>query len=179
MNNYIFTSERLSFRNWKKSDIEALFNINSNDKVMRYFPSKPTMEATEAFIQRMQQMYAEEKFCYFAVETLDTNQFIGFIGLAKQTYEADFNPSIDIGWRLHPNFWGKGFATEGAKACLQYAFNELTIKKIVSVAPKINTPSISVMKKIGMQKVNDFKHPLLKDFPKLEDCVLYKKASKN
>ena len=175
MNSYIFTSERLGFRNWNSSDIDKLFEINSNDDVMRYFPFKPSLKDTEVFIHRMQKMYEEERFCYFAVDLLlETKEFIGFIGLSKQTYKADFNPSIDIGWRLHPKFWGKGFATEGAKACLYYAFYKLKIKEILSVAPKLNVPSIKVMEKLGMNRVKEFKHSLLKEFYELETCVLYK-----
>ena len=176
MNSYIFISERLGFRGWKETDIDALFSINSNDKVMQYFPSKPNLKETKAFIIRMQKMYAINKYCYFAVEILATKEFIGFIGLCEQTYEIHFNPSIDIGWRMHPSFWGKGYATEGAKACLKYGFNQLNLDKIVAIAPEINTPSIKVMENIGMQKVEEFKHPLLKDNPELQTCVLYQKS---
>jgi len=179
MNTYLFASERLGFRNWKTSDIDLLYQINNNDTVMEFFPSKPSLQNTKDFITRMQDLYAQEKYCYFAVETLETNDFIGFIGFGKQIYEADFNPSTDIGWRLHPNFWGKGYATEGAKACLTYAFKQLNLSKIVSVAPKINLPSIKVMQKINMTKVKDFKHPLLKDYAHLETCVLFEITSSN
>lgn len=175
MKNYLFTSERLGFRTWKTSDIDSLFEINSNTEVMRYFPSIQTREQTEDFILRMQQQFSENKFCYFAVELLKNSKFIGFIGLCKQTYKTDFNPSVDIGWRLHPKFWNKGYATEGANACLQYGFQQLKLNKIVSVAVKDNLPSISVMQKIGMQKVKEFKHPLLLDYPDYIDCVLFEK----
>lgn len=178
MNPYIFTSERLGFRNWKIADTQLLFRINSDDKVMQYFPAKPSLADTESFIKRMQKMYSEEKYCYFAVDILETKQLIGFIGLCKQTYKADFNPAIDIGWRLHSSFWFKGFATEGAKACVNYAFEQLNINKIVSIAPIINTPSIAVMKKTGMKKVKEFKHPLLENYPNLQTCVLFEKIKK-
>lgn len=173
MENYLFTSERLGFRNWKTTDVDALFELNSNEEVMRYFPSTQTKIQAEAFIKRMQEQFSKNNFCYFAVEVLESNEFIGFVGLSEQTYEIDFNPSIDIGWRLHPKHWGKGYATEGAKTCLQYAFNNLKIKEIVSIAPTINIPSITVMKRIGMKKAKEFVHPLLKEYPKLETCVLY------
>ncbi|CAL2103248.1 GNAT family N-acetyltransferase [Tenacibaculum sp. 190130A14a] len=173
MENYLFTSDRLGFRNWKTSDIDELFELNSNEEVMRYFPSTQTKNQAKAFIQRMREQFDKNNFCYFAVETIETKEFIGFIGLSEQTYEIDFNPSIDIGWRLHPRHWGKGYATEGAKACLKHAFKTLKIKEIVSVAPAINIPSITVMEKIGMTKTKEFTHPLLKEFPKLENCVLY------
>ncbi|MCF2875104.1 MULTISPECIES: GNAT family N-acetyltransferase [unclassified Tenacibaculum] len=174
MQNYLFTSNRLGFRNWTDSDLDALHEINSNPEVMRYFPTILKKEQTLDFIHRMQKQFNEKKLCYFAVEIIETKEFIGFIGLSEQTYAADFNPSIDIGWRLHPNFWGKGYATEGAKRCLEYGFSQLKLKEIVSVAPIVNTPSIIVMEKINMKKVKEFKHPLLGNFPKIEACVLYK-----
>ncbi|CAL2082006.1 GNAT family N-acetyltransferase [Tenacibaculum sp. 190524A02b] len=173
MSNYIFTSERLGFRNWKTTDLEFLSEMNSNEEVMRYFPNTQTKEQCLEFIKRMQKQYENIGYCYFPVEIIETQQLIGFIGLSKQTYEADFNPSIDIGWRLHPNFWNKGYATEGAKACLKYAFKTLNMSEIVSVAPTINIPSITVMERIGMQKKTEFKHPLLTNFPSIESCVLY------
>ena len=173
MDTYIFTSKRLGFRNWKTTDIDILFEINSNEKVMEFFPSIQTKEKTEVFIAKMQNQYAKKGFCYFAVELLETNLFIGFIGLSEQTYESDFTPAIDIGWRLHPKFWNKGYATEGAKRCLEYGFHQLKLEKIIATAPKINLPSIAVMEKIGMQKVKEFRHPLLLDFPDLVDCLLY------
>ena len=72
------------------------------------------------------------------------------IGLSEQSYEAPFTPCVDIGWRLKPTFWHMGLATEGAKRCLKYGFQDIQLSKIFSVAPVINTPSIHVMKKIGM-----------------------------
>ncbi len=178
MQNYLFTSKRLGFRNWKLSDIDDLFEINSNIEVMKYFPSTVTKEDCEKFIHRMQQQYIKNKFCYFAVEVINTKQFIGFIGVSEQTYEADFNPSIDIGWRLSPKFWGKGYATEGALQCLNYAFVQLKLSEIISVAPQINIPSITVMERIGMKKIKEFNHPLLSAFQEIEKCVLYKISNK-
>jgi RimJ/RimL family protein N-acetyltransferase len=177
MRDYIFTSKRLGFRNWKTSDINGLFEINSNKEAMQFFPSTQTKEQTEAFITKMQNQYAKKGFCYFAVEILGTKEFIGFTGLSCQNFEADFTPAIDIGWRLHPNFWNKGLATEGAERCLEFGFNQLKLKKIIAVSPVINVPSISIMKKIRMTKVKSFNHSLLKEFPQLESCVLYAKKN--
>ena len=73
----------------------------------------------------MKLMFAEYGFCYFAVDELSNYEFIGFIGLSHQDYDVEFTPFIDIGWRLDKNYWGKGFATEGAKRCLAYGFNHL------------------------------------------------------
>ncbi len=173
MDTYIFTSKRLGFRNWKKSDLSFLFEMNSNKEVMKYFPSIQSEKQCEDFIDRMQKQFEKHKYCYFAVEKIETKKFIGFIGLSLQTYEADFNPSVDIGWRLLPDFWRNGYATEGAKRCLHYGFEVLNLHEIVSVAPEINIASITVMEKIGMKKHSSFKHPLLQEYPTIAPCVLY------
>ena len=170
---YTIQTERLGLRNWKASDLKAMTALNQDPKVMQYFPSMPDEAQTLAYIKRMQTQFAKTSYCYFAAEILATQEFIGFIGLMYQDYEAAFTPCVDIGWRLKQSAWGKGYATEGAKACLAYAFNPLKIETIYSVAPIINTPSISVMKKIGMSLSSTFKHPKLGGFPNLETCALY------
>ena len=171
--NYTIQTQRLGLRNWKKEDLEAMTAINQDSKVMQFFPNMPDRAATKAYIKRMQTQFAKSQYCYFAAEVLATKEFIGFIGIMYQDYEAAFTPCVDIGWRLKQTAWGKGYATEGAKACLEYAFNQLKIPKIYSVAPLINQPSIAVMKKIGMHQVSTFNHPALKQFPTLETCALY------
>ena len=174
---YIFQSTRLGFRNWNEKDIAPMASISADEEVMKYFPAVATYEQTAAFIKRMQDEFAASGYCYFAVDELSTNTFIGFIGLSWKTFEADFTPCVDIGWRLSPSAWNKGFATEGAIRCLDYAFDALKLAKVYSMAPKINTPSEHVMLKAGMIKIGEFEHPLLQDHPELRQCVLYVKSN--
>ena len=173
MNNYLFNSERLGFRNWIDSDLSLMIAISGDVDVMKNFPAIATPKQTEEFIERMQVMFSEKKFCYFAVDNLENNSFIGFIGLCYQDYNVDFAPFIDIGWRLDKQYWGKGFATEGAKRCLKYAFKELGLKNIKSTAPLVNLNSINIMKKIGMTKQFEFQHPNLLEYERLVNCVCY------
>jgi RimJ/RimL family protein N-acetyltransferase len=177
MDAYLFTSKKLGFRNWTQLDIERLHEINVDEEVMQFFPATQTKKQTENFILKMQNQYLKKKYCYFAVETLVSKEFIGFIGLSLQTFESDFTPVIDIGWRLHRKFWNKGYATEGAKRCLEYSERQLKVTKVIAIAPKINHSSIRVMQKIGMTKVKDFIHPALSEFPNLKECVLYQKKN--
>jgi RimJ/RimL family protein N-acetyltransferase len=170
---YIFISERLGFRTWANDDLDFMSKINVDEEVMRYFPSTVDRSTTELFVTRMQQMYMNNGYCYFAVDRLDTGQFIGFIGLSDQTYDASFTPCVDIGWRLGRSAWGQGFATEGALRGLDYGHHDLSILRIVAVAPMINLPSIRVMQKIGMQQVMTFNHPVLHDYERLVQCEVY------
>ncbi len=172
-NEYLFRSERLGFRSWMDVDIDALAAINADAAVMEYFPSVKTRKETGEFIERMQREYAQKGFCYFAVERLDNKQLIGFTGMSSQAFAADFTPCVDIGWRLAKDAWGNGYATEGAKRCLQYGFETIGLQKIVAMAPVVNLRSQNVMQKIGMVKVKDFIHPLLLEDERLRDCVLY------
>lgn len=171
---YLFTSDRLGFRNWALTDIDKMHEINSDKKVMEFFPGIPTKEQTAEFVNRMLNQFDAKGFCYFAVDKLDNNEFIGFIGLSEQTYEADFTPCVDIGWRIKSSEWNQGFATEGAKKCLDYALNQLKLEYVYSVAPIINTKSEHIMKKIGLKKQYEFEHPLLTHNNNLKSCVLYK-----
>ena len=177
-NKYLFTSDRLGFRNWDITDIDKMHEINSDNAVMEYFPSILTIEQTAAFIDRMKMQFENKGFCYFAVDKLEDHEFIGFIGLSEQTYEADFTPCVDIGWRIKSSEWNKGYASEGAKRCLDLALNELKLENVYSIAPKINTKSEHIMKKIGLIKQYEFEHPLLTNNDRLKTCVLYKTETK-
>ncbi|MGJ1262302.1 GNAT family N-acetyltransferase [Sphingobacterium spiritivorum] len=171
---YIFTSERLGFRNWDLADIDKLYEINTDRKVMEFFPDVSTKQQTTEFVHRMKHQFENKAFCYFAVDRLDNREFIGFIGLSEQTYAADFTPCIDIGWRISSTEWNKGYATEGAKKCLDYALNVLKLQDVYAVAPKINLKSEHIMKKIGLEKQYEFEHALLINNERLRTCVLYK-----
>jgi RimJ/RimL family protein N-acetyltransferase len=177
-NKYIFTSERLGFRNWELTDIDKMHQINSDEKVMEFFPSNLTKEQTTEFVERMKKLFENKGFCYFAVDKLEDNEFIGFIGLSEQSFKANFTPCVDIGWRIKNSEWNKGFASEGAKKCLDYALNDLKIENVYSIAPKVNIKSEHIMTKIGLIKQFEFEHPLLTKNDRLKTCLLYKTETK-
>lgn len=171
--NYILKSDRLGFRNWTIDDLPKMTLINLDSKVMEFFPGTQNKKQTAEFITRMSDQFLNKGFCYFAVEVLDSEKFIGFIGLSEQSFESDFTPCIDIGWRLDSSEWNLGYASEGAKRCLEYAFNDLHLESIVAMCPAANQRSERVMKKLGMRKIRSFEHPLILDNKILKDCVLY------
>ena len=171
--NYIFKSKRLGFRNWTKEDLTEFAKINADSEVMKYFPNMLTLQETSEFIVRLQKHYKNNGYNYFATEIMDTRELIGFIGLAYQEYETEFNPATDIGWRLKKSAWGKGYASEGAKRCLEFAFGELGLEKIVSTCTIRNKKSENVMKKLGMIKKGEFKHPKLDKYHDYQKCVWY------
>ena len=170
---YIFKSERLGFRNWTSGDLEEFAKLNSDEEVMEHFPNTLTIKEVEKFIDKLKNHCAENGFTYYATEILETKEFIRMIGLAFQEYKTNFTPAIDIGWRLKRNAWGKGYATEGAKRCLEYAFYELDINRIISVCTIKNKKSENVMEKIGMTKKGEFNHPELTNHPEYEKHYCY------
>ena len=170
---YIFKSERLGFRDWLKSDLKELEMMNSDVEVMEHFPKTLTKKENEQFFKKLSCHYKNHGYTYFATETLENNQFIGFIGLAYQDYQTAFTPAVDIGWRLRKSAWGKGYATEGAKRCLAFGFSELNFNKIIATCTVDNLRSENVMRKIGMEQLGIFKHPRLEEYPKYEECKCY------
>lgn len=147
--------------------------ISGDTEVMEFFPSIQDRTYTQSFIERMQAEFAQRGYCYFAVEVLDTAEFIGFIGLHLQEFESDFTPCTDIGWRLKKEVWNRGYATEGAKRVLQYGFEILGLEKIYSITPVLNKKSERIMQKAGLHKEKEFEFEALRAAPELVPCVLY------
>src|SRR5690606_14340984 len=105
--------------------------------------------------KRFQSKIEEKGWGFWAAVLADSQEFIGFIGLNDVTRDAlpaPFAPAVEIGWRLAFKHWGKGYATEGAKACLQYGFETLRLKEIVSFTAVQNNRSRRVMERIGMHR---------------------------
>ena len=153
--------------------------MNADPEVMLHFPNVLNPKESKQSMEKQIAKYAEKGYCYFAVEELSSSKLIGMIGISDKEFQSSFNPSADLGWRLAKEFWGKGYATEGAKRCLKFAFDELQLQRIISIAPHVNSGSIHVMKKIGMHKLLDFEHPQLLEYKKLVNCVCYEINSRS
>lgn len=174
--NYEFISDRLGFRRWQPADTAPFAALNADPTVMQYFPSTQTLAQTEDRIQRIHADFAKYGRGLYAVDVLATQEFIGFIGflLAGEEYGLPFTPCDEIGWRLKQAAWGKGYATEGAKRCLAYGFEELELTEVYAWTAIPNQPSERIMQKIGMQKHGEFDHPKLEKGSWLEQHVVYR-----
>ena len=179
MSQIIITSRRLKLRNWKDEDTEPFIKMNMDTDVMRFFPAPQTREETLAQILRIKQHFDDHGYGLYAVERKDNGLFIGFTGFAHPRFESHFTPCIEIGWRLSKENWRQGFATEAAKACLDHGFKRLGFDEILSFTATTNIPSIGVMEKVGLTRVEVFEHPLLPNGHKLKPHVLYKVVKKN
>lgn len=170
----VIETQRLRLRKWRESDKEPFAKMNADREVMRYFPSTRTEEQSNTLVDQLTQLIDRVGYGFWAAERKDSSQFIGFIGINYTESGLPFAPCVDIGWRLAQAHWGQGFATEGALASLDYAFNQTDLKKVVSMTPVPNTPSENVMLKIGMLKcAENFHHPEVPIGHDLSEHVLY------
>jgi RimJ/RimL family protein N-acetyltransferase len=170
----MITTSRLLLRPWRKTDLAAMATINADERVMQHFPSTQDEAHTKGFMGRQSLQQQERGYCFFAAELLATQEVIGFIGLSYLDKDVSFAPCVEIGWRLHPDTWGKGLAPEGAAACLEFGFQEIGLTEIYAETPLVNLPSQRVMEKLGMERFQTFKHPELGDYPEIEECVVYR-----
>lgn len=177
----ILETERLIIRNWREADRDLFFEINSDETVMAFFPFRRDRAGADEFFDHLQALISQTGLGFYALESKASGETIGFSGLAR-TDLAPFIPhgTVEIGWRLSPHFWGKGFVTEAAKALLGHGFETENLDEIVSFAVHDNHRSTSVMQRIGMHRDlhGDFDHPRVPDSkPKLKPHVLYRLTS--
>jgi RimJ/RimL family protein N-acetyltransferase len=170
------TTERLILRRWRDSDREQFARISADPRVMEFMPAILTREESDRMADRIEQHFVEHGFGLYAAELRDEHSFIGFIGLAIPSFEAAFTPCIEIGWRLSAEHWGKGLSTEGARAVVREAFDNLQIPELLSFTVPENLRSRRVMKTIGMthDPADDFDHPSLPEGHPLRRHVLYR-----
>lgn len=164
---------RLILRQWQESDTAPFIQMCADDQVMRYFLKKLNADEAIAFMNRLRDAIDTRGWGLFAVELKATGEFIGFIGLHIHPPEFEIADTPEIGWRLLPQYWHQGYATEDAKAVLKYAFRNLRLDKVISFTACQNTASERVMQRIGMEKVREFDHPLIPTDHPLSQHVLY------
>jgi RimJ/RimL family protein N-acetyltransferase len=169
-------TERLLLRPWKEDDLASFAKLNADPRVMEQFPSIFTREESDQLMYNSSLHIEKYGYGKWAVILIETNEFIGRIGLENTDFSAHFTPAVEIGWRLAFDHWGKGYATEGAKAALQYGFDTVNLSEIVSFTTIQNTRSRHIMEKIGMHHdpKDDFDHPKLPDGHLLKRHVLYR-----
>ncbi len=165
---------RLLLRDWSDADLPLFAAMNADPAVMEFFPGTLTPAESEAFYRRIRDEFADSGYGLYAVERKIDGCFIGYTGLHRALFEADFTPCIEIGWRLCHAAWGNGFAPEAAAAVLDYAFGLLGMTEVCSFTAAVNLRSQRVMEKIGMEPAGRFVHPSLPRESPLSEHVLYR-----
>jgi len=172
----LIQTERLLLRQWKEEDREPFYRMNSDPRVMEFMPECLTRAESDSLVERIDEHFKKHGFGLFAAELREGRAFIGFVGLAVPSFRAHFTPCVEIGWRLAADYWGRGLATEGARAVVKYAFEALVLDALVSLTVPANARSRRVMEKIGMthDASDDFDHPNLPEGHSLRRHVLYR-----
>jgi ribosomal-protein-alanine N-acetyltransferase len=172
----LIVTERLLLRDWRDADLAPFVAMNADPVVMEFFPETYSEERTGRFVVRIREQWTELGYGLWAVERKDTERFIGYVGLWPATFPAHFTPAVEVGWRLAADQWGHGYATEGAQAALDYGFNTVGLKEIVSFTSAINVRSWRVMERLGMHRdvSGDFEHPNLPEGHPVRPHVLYR-----
>ena len=153
---------RLILRSWHPNDLEPLARIFAKEQVWRYpFNRGWTRQETQDFLNRKIVEWQERGFSQWAVEAKEHLQLIGFLGLAPPEFLPEVMPTVEVGWRLDPGWWGRGLATEGGRAALEYAFKTLGLDEVVSIYEPENVASGRVMERLGMKPYRETTHPSL------------------
>ena len=167
---------RLLLRRWQDTDRPPFAALNADPVVMEHFPAPLRREQSDDLADRIAAGIDERGWGLWAVEIPGTAAFAGFVGLNPATFDAPFTPAVEVGWRLAREHWGRGYATEGARAALSVGFDELALDEIVSFTSHGNSRSRRVMERLGMRRdpADDFENPNLADGDALRPHVLYR-----
>ena len=169
-------TERLLLREWRDEDLDPFAALNADPEVMRFMPKLLSRDECAARIQSMREHFRDHGFGLWAVEVRNVSLFVGFVGLSIPRFEAPFMPCVEIGWRLAREAWGRGFATEAARAAVALGFDVFGLQEILSFTVHDNVRSRRVMERLGMKHdpAGDFDHPLLAEGHPLRKHVLYR-----
>lgn len=168
-------TDRLLLRQWKTSDFPIFAALNADQQVMKYFPKPLDQTESDAMAKKCMSLIATKGWGFWAIELQASGEFIGLTGLHEPKPTFPFSPCIEVGWRLHKDFWGNGYATEAATAALKYAFEVIKTNAVLSFTATANTRSKAVMTRIGMCNTHqNFNHPELPNNHALSEHALYR-----
>jgi ribosomal-protein-alanine N-acetyltransferase len=156
---FLIETERLILREFRTSDDKAMFELDSDLQVHQYLGNNPvtTIEQVQTYIANIQQQYLDNGIGRWITIEKSSDEIIGWAGLKFITeYENNHINFHDVGYRLMPRYWGKGYATEATNAILKYGFETMNLKKIIGTVNAENKASRNVLEKCGLQFVEQF-----------------------
>ena len=153
----ILETDRLILRDLQESDLQALIALNQDPEVMQYFPKPYSQAESLRLYQGIQDEVKAYSYSLWAVEEKNSREFIGLVGLHHSDLQIFAGKeAVEIGWRLRKEFWNRGYATEAAQACLDFAFQQAGLSEVYSFTSLLNQLSQKVMQKLGMEFVKEF-----------------------
>ena len=159
MLNTDFQTERLMLRRLALDDADAIFAVIGDPVAMQYYPHPFTREDAVQWIERNLRRYENDGFGLLAMVLKSTGEVIGDCGIAKQDVEGE--TLLEVGYHLRRLHWGHGYATEAARASMEYAFRELGAEQVVSLIRPENVPSRNVAERNGMRVEREVMHTAL------------------
>ncbi|MDG1433921.1 MAG: GNAT family N-acetyltransferase [Saprospiraceae bacterium] len=153
-------TDRLILREWRMEDAFGILKLNSNPDVIKYLHLEPMKTEEEALdnIKWVTDQYSKNKIGRWIMLKKSTNEFMGWTGLKLEDMEMNGNKYFyDVGYRILPKFWGKGYATESVIASVKYGFEEMKLNKINAAAHCKNIASCRVLQKVGFEELETFK----------------------
>jgi RimJ/RimL family protein N-acetyltransferase len=171
-------TERIILREWRDEDLIPFAALNADPRVMEFFPKTLSRVESDTMAELIREGIATRGFGLWALEIVDVSDFAGFTGLSVPRYETPFTPCVEIAWRLAFDHWGHGYASEAARAVLNYGHQQLGLREIVSFTAEINLRSRRVMERVGMRfcPEESFDHPLISPGDRLSKHVLYRSS---
>jgi RimJ/RimL family protein N-acetyltransferase len=168
------STPRLLLRPFAPEDLEPFAVLNAHPLVVEWLGERTRAES-DALTERINAEIEQEGWGFWAVEVVGTAPFIGMAGLHRVDPSFPFAPAVEIGWRLHPAYWGHGYATEAATAARDHGFAG-GLEEIVAFTAAGNVRSQAVMRRIGMERdlAAGFDHPALAVDSPLRRHVLYR-----
>ena len=167
---------RLRLRPLTDADMEPYLAMAADSEVTRYLSPTPIPRASaEAAAIYYRRLLETKGYGYWAIDVKGGSSFAGIILLQDVKFTAAFTPAVEVGWVLPREHWGKGYATEGGRAALDYAFTTLKLDEVVALTAASNIPSQRVMQRLDMthDPNDDFDHPRALG-TSLQRCVLYR-----
>jgi RimJ/RimL family protein N-acetyltransferase len=166
---------QVALRQWRDSDFELYFEMNTDPEVMRHFPAVYTSQEALDSLNRMRAGIDERGWGVWAVDV--DGEFAGMTGLLTPRFNAPFTPCIEILWRFRRQFWGRGLAFEAAAQAMAYGFSTLRLTEIVAFTAVSNLRSIRLMERLEFTRdlKGDFEHPRIPPGHPLRHHVLYRK----
>src|SRR5262249_53426774 len=145
------SGDRVRLRQWRAADREAFAAMNSDARVMEFFPSRLSRRESDAMGDRIQEHFSKRGFGLWALEVPGVAPFIGSPGWAVPAISAHFLPWVEVGGRRAFAYGGRGYATGAGRRALGSALATRALAGVVSSPPAPNRRSRAVMERLGMR----------------------------
>jgi RimJ/RimL family protein N-acetyltransferase len=178
MTGVVLRTERLILRPWTAEDRAPFAAMNADPEVRRFFPTLQTRAESDKSADFLSAQFERTPYGPWAIEIPGAATFAGFVGPWETPPDVQPHGRVEIGWRLARAYWGQGYATEAARAALDFVFRECGLDKIVAYVVPANRASRAVMARIGLREdpAAAFDHPRVPEGHALRRHLLYRLA---